>query len=187
MVPEERGGTGEKRTARRTWPPLTNMGKPTVTVDVFIIRALAALVLGLVVGLDREIKNAPVGIRTFGLVAMGAAAYTMLTLQLDELSAQDTDLSVDPSRLIQGLIGGIGFLGAGAIIGGSTRNQVRGIATGAAVWVAGSIGVACGLGLYRIAAAISVLATVLLVVSELAEHRFGRRNHLIRKQDSDDD
>lgn len=157
-----------------------------MTIDIFVLRVAVALVLGLVLGLDREAKNAPVGVRTFALVSMGAAAYTMLTLQLGEIAAERVDLVVDPSRLIQGLIGGIGFLGAGAIIGSRSEHRVRGIATGAAIWVAGALGVSCGLGLYWWAAAVTGMALALLLVSEYAEAKFGKRDDVVRNADDEE-
>ena len=155
-----------------------------MTFETFFTRLLISVVLGLLLGLDREIKSAPVGVRTFALVSMGAAVYTMLTLQLGELSAQKDDLAVDPSRLIQGLIGGIGFLGAGAIIGGISEDKVRGIATGAAIWVAGGVGVACGLGLYWQALGVAIITAALLVLTELAQAKWGSRDSVYR-QDGD--
>lgn len=135
--------------------------------------------LGLLLGLDREIRHAPVGMRTFALVAVGSAVYTMLTLRLGHVSAEKDALSVDPSRLIQGLIGGIGFLGAGAIIGNTSGDRVRGIATGAAIWVAGGIGVACGLGLYAEALSVTFITTALLFITEWAHSKWGRPNEII--------
>lgn len=153
----------------------------------FIIRIFAALACGLLLGLDRELKHAPVGVRTFTLVAVGSALYTMLTLELGDLSAGQSDLSVDPSRLIQGLIGGIGFLGAGAIIGSTSDNHVRGIATGAAIWVSGGLGVACGLGLYWHAAVVTAVCVGILLMSELAQVKWGYRRGLNRWNALDDD
>lgn len=149
-------------------------------IEDFLLRLLAALGLGLLLGLDREIKHAPVGMRTFGLVAVGSAVYTMLTLQLGTVSAEREAFAVDPSRLIQGLIGGIGFLGAGAIIGSTSSDRVRGIATGAAIWVSGGIGVACGLGFYWQALAVTIITTLLLFTTEWAHSRWGGPEKIIK-------
>lgn len=151
----------------------------------FVLRMGAALGLGVLLGLDREIKHAPVGVRTYALVCVGAAVYTMLTLKIGEISLDKADLSVDPSRLIQGLIGGIGFLGAGAIIGGMRSNRVRGIASGAAIWVSGGIGVACGLGFYLEAVAVTIVCAALLFFCELAQFKLGERDELIRDENDD--
>lgn len=156
-------------------------------IDDFIFNMLLALALGVLLGLDREIKRAPVGIRAYALVCLGSAVYTMLTLKLGEISAEKVDLAVDPSRLIQGLLGGIGFLGAGAIIGGMRANHVRGIASGAAIWVSGGIGVACGLGFYWEAVSITLACVAVLILSELAQYKFGTRQELIRDGQNRDD
>lgn len=154
-----------------------------MTIEVFIFRIAIAMLLGLLVGLDREAKRAPIGVRTFAIVSMGAAAYTALTMQLGDIAANRPDMSVDPSRLIQGLIGGIGFLGAGAIIGSQSANRVRGIATGAAIWVSGALGIACGLGLYWWAVALTGMVLALLLLSELAEYKLGLRQNIVRSTD----
>ena len=73
----------------------------------------------------------------------------------------DDVVKIDPSRVIQGLIGGIGFLGAGAIIQGGSE-QVRGLTTGAGIWLVGAVGLACGAGAYILAFAITVLALMIV-------------------------
>lgn len=151
----------------------------------FMLRLVIALILGAALGFDREIKGAPVGVRTFSLVSLGSAAYIMLALRLLQIEALENEASIDPSRIIQGLIGGIGFLGAGAVIGGmSDDNKVRGIATGAAIWIAGAIGAACGLGFYWEAGGICVAAISILILTEFGQLLFGNRDKVVR--DSDD-
>lgn len=152
-----------------------------MTTFDFLMRLAAAMVLGAALGLDREIKGAPVGVRTFALVAMGSAAYVMLSLNLGQTRISEATGTDDPSRIIQGLVGGIGFLGAGAVIGGMSAKKVRGIATGAAIWVSGAIGAACGLGLYWEALGATVLAILLLVTTEFVQYLAGERKKVVRK------
>ena len=154
-----------------------------MTTYDFIMRMAIAMALGAALGLDREIKGAPVGVRTFALVAMGSAAYVMLSLNLGQTKISDAAGTEDPSRIIQGLVGGIGFLGAGAVIGGMSAKKVRGIATGAAIWVSGAIGAACGLGFYLEALAVSVAAILLLVATEFIQYLVGEREEVVRKDD----
>ena len=119
--------------------------------------------LGLVLGLDREVKNKPVGIRGYMLVALGAAGFSLLSMELVLSSTVgEQGVMIDPSRVIQGVVGGIGFLGAGAII--HREAGVRGVATGASIWVAGAIGMACGFGSYMLAVVMTALAAAILVV-----------------------
>lgn len=129
----------------------------------FILRVLFAGGCGLVVGLDREIKGKPLGAGTYVLVAIGSAALMVVTLNF-ALSgvAEDEAMTVDPTRLIQGIVGGIGFLGAGAIMSPGDNGRIKGIRSGAAIWAVGSIGIACGLGYLKEAAFISVLIFVVL-------------------------
>src|SRR3712207_6009237 len=108
-------------------------------VDVFL-RLSAAVLAGAVIGFDREIRNKPAGLRTMSLVALGSCAFVIVTA-----NAPSDDSA---SRVIQGVITGVGFLGAGSIIRGRTEESVRGLTTAASIWLAAAVGVACGLGLW---------------------------------------
>lgn len=94
-----------------------------------------------------------------------------MTLELVDLFRHDQSLgTVDPSRVVQGIVEGIGFLGTGAII--HSRGEVRGVTTGATVWVVGAIGLACGFGMYLHAAVLALAALAVLTVLGLIERRF---------------
>ena len=108
-------------------------------LDVFL-RLGAAVLAGALIGLDREVRNKPAGLRTMALVSLGAAVFVVATA-----SAATVDST---SRVIQGVITGVGFLGAGSIIRGRTEESVRGLTTAASIWLAAAVGVACGLGLW---------------------------------------
>lgn len=127
------------------------------------LRLLVAALLGMIVGIEREIRNKPAGLRTHMLVAIGSAAFIILGLQLVQgpLKGQDSVMA-DPTRIIEGIVGGIGFLGAGAIIQGG--GKVAGLTTGATIWVAGAIGVACGTGYYDLATLLTVLVVIIVFV-----------------------
>ena len=129
----------------------------------FASRVLFAGLCGLVIGIDREIRDKPMGAQAYILVAMSAAALMTLTLSfaLGDV-ANDKDISLDPTRLIQGIVGGIGFLGAGAIMTRDDGSRLRGVGSGAAIWGAGAIGVACGLGYLKEAAFLSVMIFLVL-------------------------
>lgn len=135
-------------------------------------RLIAAVVCGGAIGWERETQNKPAGLRTLMLVALGAASFTLITMAL--VAHLPT---LDPLRVVDGVIGGIGFLGAGVII--QSRGTVMGITTAAAIWVVGSLGVACGVGEYRIALFVTVLGLLILhPVAHLEEalNRFYRRS-----------
>jgi putative Mg2+ transporter-C (MgtC) family protein len=121
-------------------------------------RLLTAVLLGAVLGYEREIRGTAAGLRTHMLVALGAALFVVVPVQggmeLDELS-----------RVLQGLISGIGFLGAGAIIKLSEGREVRGLTTAVSVWLTASIGVAAGMGQHLIAIFTTVLGFFILTLS----------------------
>ena len=88
-------------------------------------------------------------------------------------TALERGISIDPSRLIQGLVGGIGFLGAGAIIGGGSDGRLRGVGSSAAIWVVGGVGIACGLGYLAEAALMAVLTFLILFIGYWCEAKAG--------------
>lgn len=121
-------------------------------------RLLVAVVLGAVIGYEREIRGTAAGFRTHMLVALGAALFVLVPeqagMEFDEIS-----------RVLQGLISGIGFLGAGAIIKLSEGKEVKGLTTAASVWLSASIGVAAGMGQPLIAIFSTVLGVIILMLS----------------------
>ena len=122
------------------------------TTRVLLRLTLAALLGGLL-GIEREQKGKAAGVRTHMLVAMGAALFVLLSQQAGMLGA-------DQSRVIQGIIAGIGFLGAGTILKGNDEDKVKGLTTAAGIWLTAAIGVAAGLG----SEATAVLSTLLTLV-----------------------
>lgn len=137
----------------------------------WIVRLLAALLFGGIVGFEREIKGKAAGLRTNMLVALGAAGYTLVAVQMTNNAPDGDWVSVDPSRILQGIAGGIGFLGAGAII--QSRGDVRGLTTAAAIWVSGAVGVLAGLGLYLHAFAITLGTILVLWIVGVIENNVG--------------
>jgi putative Mg2+ transporter-C (MgtC) family protein len=132
-----------------------------------VLRLGVSLVLGGALGWERELQQKPAGLRTHILVSLGAAGLAILALEMaDQLDG------VDPSRIIQGIIGGIGFLGAGTII--QSRGDVRGMTTAAGIWATAAIGIACGLGEFGLAVTLSVLAFIVLSAALAVEKRMVR-------------
>jgi len=134
-----------------------------VPVWDMVIRLLAAAGFASIIGLERELNNRPAGLRTHMLVSLGSAAFLLVGYEiLFATAVGDPSASIDPTRIVEGVIGGIGFLGAGSIIQG--RGSIHGITTGAAIWIAGAIGVACATGNFVLAALVTVIAMVIVVV-----------------------
>ncbi len=113
------------------------------------------------IGLDREWRNKPAGIRTHMMVALAAATFTVITLELFEVVKNVGEkASTDPLRLVEAITAGVAFLGAGAII--QSRGTVEGITTGSGIWLAGAVGYASGAGYYVLGAIATALALVIL-------------------------
>ena len=123
------------------------------------VRILLAGLLGALLGANRERLGKAAGLRTHMLVAMGSAAFVIAPLFAGMEIA-------DQSRVIQGVIAGIGFLGAGTIIKHSRDEEVVGLTTAASVWMTSAIGVACGLGRDATAIILALLAWVVLHLVE---------------------
>src|SRR5688572_24420496 len=126
--------------------------------DVFL-RLAAAVLVGAMIGFDREIRNKPAGVRTIALVSLGSAVFVMATLV--GATADST------SRAIQGIVTGVGFLGAGTIIRGQTEESVRGLTTAASIWLASAIGIACGLALWPLVIVSAALGVLVLVLEPI--------------------
>ncbi|WP_245960809.1 MgtC/SapB family protein [Wenzhouxiangella sediminis] len=128
-----------------------------------VIRLLAAAGFASVIGLERELNKRPAGLRTHMLVSLGAAAFLLVGYEILFATATgDPSAQIDPTRIVEGVIGGIGFLGAGSII--QARGDVHGITTGAAIWIAGAIGVACATGNLILAAMLTGISLVIVLV-----------------------
>lgn len=131
---------------------------PTIDIDsaALAVRLGAALAAGVILGIDREMKKKPAGLRTHALVSVGAALVVLVTIGS---SGNDADAV---SRAIQGIITGIGFLGAGVIMQHEHERRIEGLTTAASIWVAAGLGMACGVGLVELV--LVALAAILLVL-----------------------
>lgn len=140
-----------------------------IAVTDMVLRLLAAAGLASLIGLERELRNRPAGLRTHMLVSLGAAGFMLVGYEiLFATAVGDPSARVDPTRIVEGVIGGIGFLGAGSIIQG--RGSIQGLTTGAAIWIAGTIGVACAVGNFILAGLVTGIALVIVVVLGFFEH-----------------
>ena len=132
------------------------------SVAEVVIRLLVAILVGGLIGYDREKSDKPAGLRTHMLVALGSASFTLLGFEVGAHLSPKSGEGFDPTRVLQGVIGGIGFLGAGSII--QNHGQVSGLTTAASVWVAGALGAAAGVGAYVLAGVTTGLAFVILAL-----------------------
>lgn len=136
-------------------------------------RMAMALALGAAIGWDRERRDAEAGLRTHMLVALGAALFVLVPL---EAGMDDEQLS----RVVQGLVSGIGFLGAGAVLKDSDEGRIHGLTTAATIWATAAVGIAAGLGHTGTAA----IATVFMLLVLVWLRRLGKS---IRRRQGQDD
>jgi putative Mg2+ transporter-C (MgtC) family protein len=131
-------------------------------------RLAAAALVGAAIGLDRYAHHKPTGLRTLSLVATGSAALVLATID-----AANGALHADAmSRVIQGIMTGVGFLGAGVIIRGQTDDDVRGLTTAAAVWMTAALGALCGIGAWKVTIPLSAIVALIMLMGSPIERRF---------------
>ena len=143
----------------------------------FVVRLLLALTLGFALGLERELTNKYAGLRTHILVCLGACVFTLLSIygfptfavgdNVDPMQATGVR---DTARIAAQIVTGIGFIGAGTVL----RNgpMVFGLTTAATLWIAASIGMACGAGLYDIAIFSTIISVAVLTLIRVFERQF---------------
>ena len=138
---------------------------PTPFSDAILRLALAAA-LGGAIGLEREYRHKPAGLRTNMLIALGSALFSILSVELGAAAGS-------PDRVAAQVVTGIGFLGAGAIL--RSGENVHGLTTAATIWVNAAIGMAAGLGSYVVASGAAALTLVVLAILPFFERRFEQR------------
>lgn len=134
------------------------------------VRLLLATLLGAAIGFEREWANRPAGLRTHILVCLAAATAAVLTIEITHAAPFEEDsVRVDPVRLIEAVTAGVAFLAAGFIV--FARGEVHGLTTAAGMWLAGSVGLASGLGFWQIALLATLLGVIVLWLLRLLERR----------------
>jgi putative Mg2+ transporter-C (MgtC) family protein len=140
-----------------------------------VLRLVAATLIGSGIGLDREVRRKPAGMRTHALVSLGAALLTVVVFRIGPPGADQT---AAVSRVIQGIIAGVGFLGGGAILK-SDNEMVQGLTTAASIWLVACLGIACGAGQWGTALIACAIALLVLIAGSRVEdliHRLFNRN-----------
>jgi putative Mg2+ transporter-C (MgtC) family protein len=147
-----------------------NVAIPALSFEVILIRLSVATLIGCVIGLNRELYGKPAGMRTHGLVSLGAALITLASLDLAR---------ADPAavlRTIQGIMAGIGFVGGGVILRDESNHSVHGLTTAASIWVVAALGIACGAGQWATSVVALALTLVLLILGEKVEQKLRLKN-----------
>jgi len=133
---------------------------PIATMVRLASRLIAAVVMGAVVGIEREQSRRAAGLRTHMLVALGATVFTLVALEAGATSA-------DLATVVKGIASGIGFLGAGAILKLTSDREIHGLTTAASIWLTAAVGIAIGAGYMWLA-----LGSILLSLATLVLGRF---------------
>jgi len=136
--------------------------------DVFL-RLGAAVAAGAMIGLDRELRRKPAGLRTLALVSLGSAVFILETVDPTRAFIDAT------SRVIQGIVTGVGFLGAGSIMRSASEDSIRGLTTAASIWLAAASGIACGLANWPLVIVGCSLGLLVLVITPVERVIHNRR------------
>ena len=135
--------------------PETTLGHAQIA-----LRLVLAALMGGAIGVEREFKQRPAGLRTHMLVALAAALFSVVAIEIIGNIKPGAEATGDPVRIIEAVTAGVAFLAAGAII--QSGRKVEGLTTGASLWLAGAIGLSCGVGLWSLAAIALVCALSVL-------------------------
>ena len=140
-------------------------------VAAIALRLALALAVGAAIGINRDLRRKPAGVRTHSLVSIGAALVVMAALAMPGATPETVSRVVQ--GLIQGIMTGISFIGAGVVLRDVRSRTVEGLTTASTVWVAAALGIACGLGAWTVIVTGTILALVFLVLFEWFETKFG--------------
>jgi putative Mg2+ transporter-C (MgtC) family protein len=152
------------------WQELTTGFPDRTRLAIVLIRVIAAILLGAVLGIERERAGKPAGLRTHMIVCLGTAVVV--------LACTEVNMGLDGlSRVIQGIVTGIGFIGAGTILKLNEQREIQGLTTAAGLWMTAAIGVAVGLGALGLAVIGTVLTLLVLVLEHVLNSRLTRKNN----------
>lgn len=133
--------------------------------DDIALRLSAAAVMGALIGINRDMQNKRIGARTLGLVGLGTATVAVSGTQFPGMAENPDAASRVVQGIVQGVMTGISFIGAGVILRDAKTRMVEGLTTAATVWVVAALGIGCGLAAWRsVAVALSVALVLLIVV-----------------------
>lgn len=135
----------------------------TLPWQVIGVRLLLATCLGGVLGFEREMKDRPAGLRTHMLISLAAAVFAVITIEINGMAVfSDDQIRADPMRLVEAITSGVAFLAAGTIL--LRHGKVKGLTTGAGMWLAGAAGLSAGLGLWLVAGLSCLLGAFVLAL-----------------------
>ena len=141
-----------------------------------VIRLIVAVILGAIIGYEREISHKPAGLRTHIFVCMGACLFTIASFFL---IPSDVGGNYDVTRIAAGIVAGISFIGAGSII--ALRGDVKGLTTAASLWVIAAVGLILGLGNYLLPLVATVISYVILRLDRVEKTRLNSKHYYFQR------
>jgi putative Mg2+ transporter-C (MgtC) family protein len=150
------------------WPIVAKLKRGEIALldwSEIVLRLGIATLAGGLIGLDRDLHGKPIGLKTLGLVGLATAMVVVLT----NSSGDITKISDAASRVMQGILTGIGFLGAGVIVHAQNHFRVHGLTSAACTWLTACVGIVCGIGQWRIVVVALAVAFTLLIVGRRLE------------------
>lgn len=138
-----------------------------------LIRMLAACAFGFVIGFDREYRQRPAGLRTITMVSLASCTFALIAVEMAASLDNTNTVQLDPTRAVEAVTAGVAFVAAGTII--QARGDIRGLTTGASMWLSGSVGLASGAGYLGIALAATVFAMLILVPMHILEKHLPKK------------
>jgi putative Mg2+ transporter-C (MgtC) family protein len=152
------------------WQELTTGFPDRTRLGITLIRVIAAVLLGAILGIERERAGKPAGLRTHMIVCLGTSVVVLACLEVN--------MGLDGlSRVIQGIVTGIGFIGAGTILKLTEQREIKGLTTAAGLWMTAAIGVAVGLGALGLAMIGTVLTLLVLGLEHMLDSRIARKKN----------
>lgn len=139
------------------------------------LRLAASAVAGALIGINRDLADKPIGARTLALVALGAATVSVASIQVPGMDEDPNAMSRVVQGIIQGIMAGISFIGAGVILRDTQKRTVEGLTTAGTVWVTAALGIGCGLGKWTVVGIATAIALILLIVVSWTERWFSAR------------
>ena len=144
-----------------------------ITPREIVLRLGAAVLIGAIIGVNRDLRDKPAGLRTLSLVSTGAALLTLASLAFASMQHAPDPAAL--SRVTQGVVTGIGFLGAGVILRRENEANIQGLTTAASIWFSACLGIVCGAGQWAMALVGVVVVMLVLIVGGPIEQAIHRR------------
>jgi len=147
----------------------------------FFLQLTLATVLGAMIGVERELARKTAGMRTFALVSLGSALFSIISHSAMSMTGVGNAINYDPTRIAAQIISGVGFIGAGLII--FNQSKVQGITTAAGLWLSAAIGMAVGFKFYMVAVFTSFLALLIFVLFWEFEEKLIKKYYIRSRND----